>query len=216
MSEWSDNQKKSNADWRSKLYAKIEKQTSDNEGALTEQEAKRLAKLRDMQDELRRGKNVPNRRLQAWLTDSEYAEIESDWKTQQELRKELKNKPIEIKAYEAKLKRAIFEENRANGAHSKGKIATAAKFRNRCERQCEEALEMLEELFHRDPSLTAWFDRSVSFDAEHVPHPSPVSMPRVVTSRSLDRQAGYVNVISKTDVKLTVVERAIQQLRLGR
>ncbi|MEM5474620.1 hypothetical protein WNZ14_23095 [Hoeflea sp. AS60] len=216
MSEWSDNQKKSNANWRSQLYGKIETQTSEKERTLTKEEVKRLAKLRDMQDTLRRGKNVPNRGLQAWLTDGEYAELENEWKTQQDFRKELNDKPAEIKTYEANLKKAIFNENRANGARSKGNIATAANFSSRCERQCEEALEMLEELFHRDPSLMAWFDRSVSFEVDEAPNPSPSSMPRVVTSRSLDRQADHANIMSKADVKLAVVERAIQQLRLGR
>ena len=201
--------------WRAKLYKKIETQTAKNERLLTKEQQRRLTKLNDITEQLRGGKNVQNRQLQRWLTESEFAELEEDWKAQRQFRIELKNKPDEIRKYEAILKKATFSDNRANAARAKGKSTAAAKFRNECERQCEQALEVLEGFLDVDPSLTAWFDRSVSFDADQVPHPSPVSMPHVVTSRSLDRQAGYANIMSKVDVKLAVVERAIQQLRLG-
>lgn len=206
-------QKKPNANLRSKLHNIIKKQTSKNERALTSEEAARLAKLRKMHDELTRGKNVQNRMLQTWLTQSEYAEFESDWLQQLEFRKELKDKPAKIKEYEAQLKKAIFYENKANGAHSRGKLDTALKFRNECEGRCERALELLEEILNENPAYSVWIDRAVTFDADSIPGLSPASMPRVVTSRSLDKQAGDIRIMSKIDIKMAVVERAIANLR---
>ena len=56
-----------------------------------------------MIDELRRGKNVQNRRLTTWLTEGEYENFESDWESQQQIREELKDKPDELRRYENKL-----------------------------------------------------------------------------------------------------------------
>ena len=47
--------------------------------------------------ELRRGKNVQNRRLAKWLTEKEYESVESDWESQQQIREELKDKPNELR-----------------------------------------------------------------------------------------------------------------------
>ena len=49
---------------------------------LTVEEAKRLAKLEVIADKLRHGKNVQNRQLQTWLSENEYAQLETDWKEQ--------------------------------------------------------------------------------------------------------------------------------------
>jgi hypothetical protein len=43
---------------------------------------------------------VQNRQLKTWLTEDEYAQIESEWKEQLELREELKGKPSELKRCE--------------------------------------------------------------------------------------------------------------------
>ena len=53
-----------------------------------------------MLDELRRGKNVQNRRLVTWLTEEEYESFESDVESQQQIRGELNDKPDELKRYE--------------------------------------------------------------------------------------------------------------------
>jgi len=64
-------------------------------------------------DELRRGENVQNRRLATWLTETEYEGFKSDWESQQQIREELNDKPDELKRYEDKLKKAIFNYSRA-------------------------------------------------------------------------------------------------------
>ena len=61
-----------------------------------------------MLDELRRGENVQNRRLGTRLTEAEYEGFESDWESQLQIREDLNDKPDELKRYEDKLKKAIF------------------------------------------------------------------------------------------------------------
>ena len=49
-------------------------------------EQNRLQKLNLMLDEVIRGKNVQNRRLATWLTETEYEVFKSDWESQQQIR----------------------------------------------------------------------------------------------------------------------------------
>ena len=179
---------------------------------LTALEAKRLAKLEAIADRLKRGENVQNRQLQTWLSEEEYAQIETEWEQQLELREELKDKPSELKRYEEKLKQATFNYNRAEGYSSKGKHSTAKKFYNKSERLCEDALEILQEILHSDSSLRVWFDRDISFEVGGNLSADIVSLPRLVTSRSHEKLGDDSRLTSKQSVKLAVVERAIQNI----
>ena len=93
---------------------------------------KRRNKLVAIQNELKRGKNVQNRQLQTWLSEEEYVQLDAEWQEQFELRSELKDKPIDLKRYEEKLREATFNYNRAEGYSSKGKHDTAKTFYNTC------------------------------------------------------------------------------------
>ena len=104
--------------------------------------------------ELRRGKNVQNRRLAKWLTEEEYESVESDWESQQQIREELKDKPSELKRDEEKLKEAIMMRNRSDAYHRKGKKSAAHKLDSKCESLCEDALEILQEIVAADASFT--------------------------------------------------------------
>ena len=42
---------------------------------------------------------------------------------------------------------------------------------------------------------------------------APVAMPRVITSRSLNKQSADMRVMSKREVKRSIVEMAISRLR---
>ena len=97
---------------------------------LSKTEQNRLPKLNAMLEELKRVKNVQNRRLATWLTEVEYEGFESDWESQQQIREELNDKPDELKRYEDKLKKAIFNYSRAEGYSTKGKHSTVEKFYN--------------------------------------------------------------------------------------
>ena len=80
MNEWQDMQKQPDTGMRDLLKRKKAKPRKLSELSKTEQN--RLAKLNLMLDELRRGKNVQNRRLATWLTEEEYESFESDWESQ--------------------------------------------------------------------------------------------------------------------------------------
>ena len=182
---------------------------------LTTDETKRLNKLEGIADKLKRGENVQNRQLQTWLSEEEYEALEYEWKEQLELRSELKDKPSDLKRYEEKVRKATFNYNRAEGYSSKGKHSTAKKFYNKSESLCEDALEILQEILHYDSSLRIWFDRDISFEVGGDLSADIVSLPRLVTSRSHEKQKEDSRLISKQSVKLGVVERAAFNIGRG-
>ena len=73
-------------------------------------------------------------------------------------------------------------------------------------------MEILQELLHADASIQQWFDRALDLDADGDLGLTPVAMPRVVTSRSLDRQTTDSRLISKREVKIATLEWAISAL----
>ena len=88
------------------LEERIEKANPSRQ--LTTEEKKLLNKLGAIADKLKRGENVQNRQLKIWLSDDEYAAIDAERQEQLALREELKEKPIELKRYEKKLRDATF------------------------------------------------------------------------------------------------------------
>jgi len=71
MDEWLDNQKHPSSNFRKLLKERIGK--ANLRRKLTAEEAKRLNKLSEIADRLKRGENVQNRQLQTWLTQDEYS-----------------------------------------------------------------------------------------------------------------------------------------------
>ena len=210
MSESYDNQKKSNSSIRQLLQERIEKANPRRE--LSTEETKRLAKLEAIADKLKRGENVQNRQLQTWLSEDEYAQIEAEWQEQLALRETLKDKPSDLKRYEEKLKEAIMMRNRSDAYHRKGNKASAYKFDSKCESLCEDALEILQEIVQYDASLQIWFDRELDFGHGSMIDASIGNLPRIVTSRSIDKKRGDIRLASKQSVKLAVVETAIYSI----
>ena len=210
MSEWQDMQKKPSTNLQDLLKNKKVKTRKLSELSKTEQNS--LAKLNAMLDELRRGENVQNRRLATWLTEVEYEGFESDWESQLQIREELNDKPDELKRYEDELRKAIFNYSRAEGYSTKGKHSTAKKFYNSSESHCEDALEILQEIVDADASLHMWFDRGLDFGHGNLVDTQLGNLPRVVTSRSSDRQTTDSRLMSKREVKIAAVEWAISAL----
>lgn len=201
---------KPNTNLRDLLKNKKAKTRKQSELSKTEQN--RLAKLNLMLDELRRGENVQNRRLATWLTEVEYEGFESDWERQQQIREELNDKPDELKRYEYKLKKAIFNYSRAEGYSKKDKHSTAKKSYNSSESHCEGALEILQEIVAADASLQMWFDRGLDFGHGSLVDAQLGNLPRIVTSRSLDRQTTDCRLMSKREFKIAAVEWAMSAL----
>ena len=150
--------------------------------------------------------------LQTWLSEQEYEQLDYEWQEQLERRSELKDKPSDVKRYEKKLRKATFNFNRAEGYSSKGKHTTAKTFYNKSESLCEDALEILQEILHSDSTLRFWFDRDISFEVGGSLSADIVSLPRLVTSRSHERQSDDSRLTSKQSVKLAVVERAMHNI----
>ena len=203
-------QKKPIVDFRKLLQERLDKTNPRRE--LTAEEAKRLAKLDAIADKLTRGKNVQNRQLQTWLNADEYAQIAAEWDTQKHFREELKDKPDELKRYEDKLKEAIMMRNRADAYHRKGKKSAAYKLDIKCESLCEDALEILQETVAADASLQIWFDRNLDFAHGSLIDASLGNLPRLVTSRSIEKLRDDSRLMKKIDVKISVVERAIYSI----
>ena len=210
MSEWYDNQKKPNSNSRKSLLERIDKDNPRN--TLTAEEERRLSKLEAIVSKLKRGENVQNRQLQTWLSEDEYAQVDIEWQEQLEIREELKDKPDELKRYEDKLKEAIMMRNRSDAYHRKGKKSAAYKLDSKCESLCEDALEILQEIVAADASLQIWFDRNLDFAHGSLIDASLGNLPRLVTSRSIEKQHDDSRIVKKLDVKIGVVERAIDNI----
>jgi len=210
MSEWYDNQKKPNSNFRQLLQKRIEKANPRRE--LTGGETKRLNKLEVIAEKLKRGENVQNRQLQTWLSEDEYEKLASEWDTQKLFREELKDKPEELKRYEDKLKEAIMMRNRSDAYHRKGKKSAAYKLDGKCESLCEDALEILQEIVAADASLQIWFDRNLDFAHGSLIDASLGNLPRLVTSRSIEKLSDDSRLVKKIDVKISVIECAIYNI----
>ena len=210
MSEWCSSKKKSIVDFRELLQERLDKNNPRRK--LAKDEATKLAKLKGIAENLKRGENVQNRQLQTWLSEDEYAQVDIEWQEQLEIREELKDKPSELKRYEEKLKQATFYYNRAEGYSSKGKHTTAKRFYSKSESLCEDALEILQDILHYNGYLRIWFDRDISFEPGSDLSADIVSLPRLVTSRSNERLNEDSRITSKKSVKLTVVERVIDNI----
>jgi len=210
MTEWNDSQKKPSGKLRKLLQERIDK--TNPRRILTAEENKRLAKLGAIADKLKRGENVQNHQLQTWLSEDEYAQIEVEWLEQLEIRDELKEKPSDLKRYENKLKEAIMMRNRSDAYHRKGKKSAAYKLDSKCESLCEDALEVLQEIVAADASLHIWFDRNLDFGHGSLIDASLGNLPRLVTSRSIEKLSDDSRLVKKIDVKISVVECAIYSI----
>jgi hypothetical protein len=210
MSEWYDSQKKSNGNFCKVLQERINK--TNPRRTLTADEQRRLSKLEAIADRLKRGENVQNHQLQTWLSQDEYEQVDIEWQEQLELREELKDKPDELKRYEDKLKEAIMMRNRSDAYHRKGRKPAAYKLDSKCESLCEDALEILQEIVATDANLQIWFDRHLDFEHGSLIDASLCNLPRLVTSRSIEKLSDDSRLVKKIDVKIGVVERAIYSI----
>lgn len=174
---------------------------------------KKLVKLDSILNQLKRGKNVQNRTLMRWLDKDEFEMIEEAWLEQKKLRCEFDDKPEVIKEYESYLKKGIFFDNRANYYQRKGHLSVAAKFSKDRDVICERALEWLQELIFAHPEYCIWFDREIDFSHGSLIDASILNLPRLVTSRSLDKCSGNMMLQSKCDIKINVVNYAIEKLK---
>ena len=63
-----------------------------------------------------------------------------------------------------------------------------------------------------DASLQIWFDRNLDFGHGSLIDASLGNLPRLVTSRSIEKQHDDSRILQKLDVKIGVLERAIDNI----
>ena len=102
--------------------------------------------------------------------------------------------------------------NRSDAYHRKGKKSAAYKLDSKCESLCEDALEVLQEIVAADASLHIWFDRNLDFGHGSLIDASLGNLPRLVTSRSIEKLSDDSRLVKKIDVKISVVECAIYSI----
>lgn len=170
----------------------------------------RLARLTEIERRLMSGQNVQNRALSAWLTTEEYNFYLGEVDAQKKLF-DPKNKPDEVKKYEALLQRANMF--RARVERYKGKAASKAN-----EKSVEahaRLLEFLSENVKGRSDLELWFDRELDFSISGPLGPNPLEVPLPITSKSIDRKNGGYLQIQRTvfEIKLEAVQAAITRLQ---
>jgi hypothetical protein len=181
---------------------------------------KRKERLATLIKRLNNGVDIAKRDLENALTVDQYEQYKQRNEEQKQIRADLKEKPKAIIEYEKKLKVAIFEFNRAEGYSQSTKrklvkdnlgLLTNVRAYRRSESHCEHLIEYLSEQLFADPSLSIWFDREIIFGVEGNLGTTPDTLPRVVTSRSLERIGSGIlqSKVSKRDVKLRVLEDAL-------
>jgi len=102
--------------------------------------------------------------------------------------------------------------NRSDAYHRKGKKSAAYKLDSKCESLCEDALEILQEIVAADASLQILFDRNLDFEHGSLIDASLGNLPRLVTSRSIEKLRDDSRLVKKIDVKISVVEGAMHNI----
>jgi len=102
--------------------------------------------------------------------------------------------------------------NRSDAYHQKGKKTAAYKLNNKCECLCEDALEILQEIVAAYANLQIWFDRNLDFEHGSLIDASLGNLPRLVTSRTIEKLRDDSRLVKNLDVKIGVVERAIDSI----
>ena len=110
------------------------------------------------------------------------------------------------------MKETIMMRNHSDSYHRKVKKSAAYKLDSKCESLCEDALEILQEIVAADASLQIWFDRNLDFGHGSLIDASLGNLPRLVTSRSIEKLRDDSRIVKKIDVKISVVERAIYSI----
>lgn len=174
----------------------------------------RYEKLNKLLEKLKRGETVHNRELRTWLGKEGFAEYEAECAAQVEFRAQLKDKPAAVKEYERRLRLAFLAYNKAEEASTRERHAVAKKHFYKAEALFERALEHLQEVVAADSSLSVWFDRDTTWSADGDVGLDPISIPRVVTSRSLDNMGGGLKsqLQTKREVKVAAIERTLWTL----
>ena len=93
--------------------------------------------------------------------------------------------------------------NRSDSYNRKGKKSAAYELDSKCESLCEDALETLQEIVATDASLQIWFDINLDFEHGSLIDASLGYLPRLVTSRSIEKLSDDSRLVKNIDVKIS-------------
>jgi hypothetical protein len=186
----------------------------------TEQEQR----IQRLLDKLDRSETISQRDLRTAIGPQAKDEFNALWQAEIDQRDYFANVPVELHDYEELLKDADFRNNRAEAMPSPGKRSklnaqghnSKQRLAADAERTYEIALETLNVLLERDPSLRTWLDRPVRWGLAHGPTPNAEDVPRLVTSKSIHKQtkSGHSSR-SKADIKRSMLKDALSDQTSG-
>jgi len=199
------------AQLRSKLMASAQSKVIIEREHLSKDDQKRYDKLTAILERLKAGEKVYTSDLKRWLKD-DYAKIAEDWEKAKSLMAYFSDIPKDFRLYTELVKQAQFYKNRSDAYGRRGNSQTANRIYYKSERYYELALEELSGLLALDPSLNIYLDRTVLFEAGSDIGTNAIQIPRLITSRSLDRQGDRLKQVSqrKNQVKINVVETVLR------
>ena len=210
--------------------------TKNTQAQQTELElfVQKYGKVKRLAERLDEGELVQLREIAGVLGEQATAEFESRWQDEINFRKNLKDKPYAVLAYEARLKRGDMLFGRAeklSGSATRrkigGKVVHGDAVKNmyyKAEKIYEEALEILAENYATDKSLEMYFDRDLDFAIGGELGPEIGCVPRTKTSRSVySKNVKYsktgdrtitptLAAACKADIKAEMVERALAEM----
>jgi hypothetical protein len=102
--------------------------------------------------------------------------------------------------------------NRSDAYHRNDKKSVAYKLNRKCKSLCENALEILQEIVAADASLQIWFDRNLDFDHGSLIDAILDTLPRLVTSRIIEKLREDSRLVKKIAVKISVVKSVINNI----
>ena len=102
--------------------------------------------------------------------------------------------------------------NSSDAYHRKVNKASAYKLDSKFKRLCEDALDILHEIVFADANSQMWFDRPLYFEADGLLDANLSFLPRLITSCSTEKQCNHSRIVKKVDIKISVVEQAIENL----
>jgi len=171
---------------------------------------KRLSRIAQLISRLEANENVSRGSLSRVLTPEQMADLDEGWKAEQVYRKQ--PKPLEIKKYEAMLKRGLLLYGKYEATHHKLAAYDSRRLIQSAESALENALEFAQEMVQNTNSLQEWLDR----DPRDCYGLNPSSMPRIVTSKSADNQSAVRNAPSThsmKQLKLIALHEALEELQ---
>lgn len=176
----------------------------------------RLERIKELIARLKSGVAVQARDINTVLSAKQRKAMSDAWTEQKQLRDE--EKPADILEYEKKLSEGLLLYGKAEQGSAptaqrtrKNQPTKSEEFESKAVSIFENALERLQEMIDRDPSLQIWFDRNLDFLAGSHISADPRGMPRIVTSRSIENLGSARNAFglkTKQEIKIESLEQA--------